>query len=158
MFERFCEMRRGENHRFYKGFRGPGFFRRAGGVTRSQTKRDTKLPNQARYQTEDNPDDVQFCCRGRIQTALQRNYSGVIIQDGSEKSNGFFPSPAGCLPVVRGRFFAACGGVRSARENAIVCACDGARQSSRRYRVTSNALMIPGRLRRGRSNQAALWS
>ena len=48
------------------------------------------LPNQARYQTEDNPDDVQFCCRGRIQTALQRNYSGVIIQDGSEKSNGFF--------------------------------------------------------------------
>ena len=48
------------------------------------------LPNQARYQTEDNPDDVQFCCRGRIQTALQRNYSGVIIQDGSEKSNVFF--------------------------------------------------------------------
>ena len=83
-------MRRAEILRFYKGFRGFGISRGAGGVTRSQTKRDTKLPNQARYQTEDNPDDVQFCCRGRIQTALQRNYSGVIIQDGSEKSNGFF--------------------------------------------------------------------
>ena len=43
MFERFCETRRGEKLRFYKGFRGFGFFRRAGGVTCSQTKRDTKL-------------------------------------------------------------------------------------------------------------------
>ena len=43
MFEGFCEMRRGKKLRFYKGFRTFGFFRRAGGVTRSQTKRDTKL-------------------------------------------------------------------------------------------------------------------
>ncbi len=36
-------MRRAEILRFYKGFLGFGIFRGAGGVTRSQTKRDTKL-------------------------------------------------------------------------------------------------------------------
>ena len=43
MFERFCEEERGEKPRFFKGFRRFGFFPSLGGVTRSQTKRDTKL-------------------------------------------------------------------------------------------------------------------
>ena len=41
MFEGFCEMRRGKKLRFYKGFRGLGFFRRAGDVTRSQKSGST---------------------------------------------------------------------------------------------------------------------
>lgn len=43
MFEGFCETRRAEKLRFFKGFLGFGFFLNLGGVTCSQTKRDTKL-------------------------------------------------------------------------------------------------------------------
>lgn len=43
MFEGICERERGENLRFYKGVRTFGFFQNLGGVTCSQTKRDTKL-------------------------------------------------------------------------------------------------------------------
>ena len=43
MFEGFCEMRRGEKLRLYKGLRAFEFFPNLEGVTRSQTKRDTKL-------------------------------------------------------------------------------------------------------------------
>ena len=43
MFEGFCETRRAEKLRFFKGFLGFGFFLNLGGVTCSQNKRDTAL-------------------------------------------------------------------------------------------------------------------
>ena len=60
MFERLCEMRRGKKLRFYKGFRGFGFFPNLGGVTRCQTKRDTKLRETRRL----------FSCGKRGQNCL----------------------------------------------------------------------------------------
>ena len=43
MFEEICEEERNEKLRFYKASGDFGFRRNAGGVTCSQTKRDTKL-------------------------------------------------------------------------------------------------------------------
>ena len=171
MFERFYEGGRGENLRFYKGLRAFGIFPNLGGVTWSQTKRDTKLRQTRRY---------SVVLRGAGEMLL-RNCSRVIIQDGSEKSNGFFchmsglsamcagfsvgvgfsAVRAGFLPWVWG--FLPCARGFPWEWDFLPCERASCRGQSNRcalfcYPGKSVALTILGRLRRGCSNQAALWS
>ena len=56
------------------------------------------LPNQARYQTSLNP-EIFGCFAGVRGEMLSQNCSRAIIQDGSEKSNGFFCHMSGLSAV-----------------------------------------------------------
>ena len=83
--------------RFYKGFRGLGIFRGAGGVTRSQRRSNLVLhvqegvrswcylrKNQARHQAERNPEVFGFPASGLAAcgSVPQEDCGESIIQDG----------------------------------------------------------------------------